>query len=66
MKQIISITLVLVVLAVAVLGSLAIFEVVSYKSAMSNLLKIVAAVVLLGGCSALIAIVMRSDKENQD
>jgi len=60
MKQILSITLVLVVLAVAILGCLAIFEVVSYEYAMTGLLKIVAAFVLLGGCSALITFLMRS------
>ena len=63
MKQILSIALVLVVLAVAILGCLAIFDVMSYEYAMSNLMKVVAAIVLLGSCSAAITALMRSKKE---
>jgi uncharacterized SAM-binding protein YcdF (DUF218 family) len=63
MKQILTITVVLAVFAIAIVGSLYIFEVLSYEVAMSNLLKAVAAIVLLGGCSAVIAFLMRSRKE---
>ena len=66
MKQILSISLVLVVLAVAILGCMAIFGAVSYEYAMSNLMKIVAAIVLLGGCSALITFLLRSKKESSE
>jgi hypothetical protein len=63
MKQILTITVVLAVFAIAIVGSLYIFEVLSYEVAMSNLLKVVAAIVLLGSCSAVIAFLMRSKKE---
>ena len=63
MKQILSIALVLVVLAVAILGCLAFFDVMSYEYAMSKLMKVVAAIVLLGGCSAANTALMRSKKE---
>ena len=60
MKQILMITAILSILAVALFGCLYIFEVLSYESAMSNLFKFVAAIVLLGGCSALVMALMRS------
>jgi len=63
MKQILTVTFVLAVLAIAIVGSLYIFEVLNYEAAMSNLLKVVAAIVLLGSCSAVIAFLMRSKKE---
>lgn len=60
MKQILMITAILSILAVALFGSLFIFEVLTYESAMSNLLKFVGAIVLLGGCSAAVMMLMRS------
>ena len=63
MKQIISITAVLAVITVAIVGCLYIFEVLSYDNSVSILLKAVAAIVLLGGCSALVAFLMRPKKE---
>lgn len=60
MKQILMITAILSILAVALFGCLYIFEVLSYESALSNLMKFVAAIVLLGGCSALVMALMRS------
>ena len=63
MKKILTITVVLSVFAVATVGCLYIFDMLSYEDAMSNLLKVVAAIVLLGGCSALIAFLMRTNKE---
>jgi type IV secretory pathway VirB2 component (pilin) len=63
MKQIISITAVLAVITVAIVGCLYIFEVLSYDRSVSILLKAVAAIVLLGGCSALITFLMGSKKE---
>lgn len=60
MKQILMITAILSILSIALFGCLYIFEVMSYESAMSNLIKFVAAIVLLGGCSALVMFLMRS------
>ena len=62
MKQIVVVTMVLAVLGVACVGCLYIFEILSYTEAMSNLLKVEAAIILLGGCSALIAYVMGTRK----
>ena len=63
MKQIFAITAVLAVFAVAAVGCLYIFDILSYEDAMSDLLKVVAAIVLRGGCSALITFLIRSKKE---
>jgi len=63
MKQIISITAVLAVITVAIVGCLYIFEVLSYENSVSIVLKAVSAIVLLGGCSALITFLMGSKKE---
>jgi len=63
MKNILIITIVLAVFAVAAVGCLYIFEILSYDVAISNLMKIIAAIVLLGGCSALIAFFVRSKNE---
>jgi len=63
MKKIVTITAVLAVITAATVGCLYIFGVLSFEVAMSNLLKVVAAIVLLGGCSALIAFLMDSRKE---
>jgi len=66
MKQIVSISAVLAVIAVAIFGCLYIFGMMSPESALSNLLKVVAAIVLLGGCSALVAFLMGTKKEPTD
>jgi len=63
MKRIISISAVLIVLAIAIFGCLVIFEFVSMDDALSNLSKIVAMVVLLGGCVAVIT--MLSSKKDE-
>ena len=63
MKKILTITVVLSVCAVATVGCLYIFDILSYEDAASNLLEVVAVIVLLGGCSALIAFLMRSNKK---
>jgi hypothetical protein len=60
MKQILTITVVLSVVVIAIVGCMYIFEVSSLEDATSNLAKAVGAIVLLGGCSALIAFLMRS------
>jgi hypothetical protein len=63
MKKILVLTAVLSVIAVATVGCLYIFEVLNYEDSMSNLVKVVGALVLLGGCSALIAGLMGSGKK---
>ncbi len=55
MKQIVAITAILAVITIAIIGCLYIFEIMSPESALANLTKVVAAIVLLGGCSALIS-----------
>ena len=55
MKQFVSITVVLSVLAIAIVGSMFIFEVTSFEDARSNLLKVVGGIVLLGASSAVIS-----------
>ena len=52
MKTIISIALFLVIVAVAVVGLLFIFDIISVEYASELMVKWVAAVVLLGGCVA--------------
>ncbi|MGB5629884.1 MAG: hypothetical protein WBM57_10990 [Woeseiaceae bacterium] len=54
MKQIVSISAVLAVVAVAIFGCLYIFGVLGQEIVLSNLVKVLAAIVLLGGCSALV------------
>ena len=63
MKKILTITVVLSICAAATVGCLYIFDILSYEDSVSNLLKLVAVIVLLGGCSALIAFLMRSNKQ---
>jgi type IV secretory pathway VirB2 component (pilin) len=66
MKQIVSISAVLAVISVAIFGCLYIFGLMSPEAALSNLLKVVAAIALLGGCSALVVFLMGSKKEPTD
>ncbi len=63
MKKILTITAILAIFAVAGVGCLYIFDILNYENATSNLMKVVAAIVLLGGSSALVAFLMRSKKE---
>lgn len=63
MKKILTITVVLSVIAAATVGCLYIFDILSFEDSVSSLLKVVAAIVLLGGCSALVALLMPTDKE---
>jgi hypothetical protein len=46
----------------AVLGLLIIFEMMSFETGMMNMLKFGGAIALLGGASALIKLMMNSDK----
>jgi len=63
MKQIVAITAILAVITIAIFGCLYIFEIVSPEIALTNLTKVVAAIVLLGGCSALITFLTGQKKE---
>ena len=58
MKQIINTAGVLILIAVAIFGCLYIFGVMSFDTILSNLVKIVAAIVLLAVCWALVAMMM--------
>jgi len=62
-KKILSVTAVLTVVTVAIVGCLYIFEFLSFEYAVDTLLKVVAAIVLLGGCSALVLFLTGSKKE---
>jgi hypothetical protein len=63
MKQIVVITAILAVITIAIFGCLYIFELMSPEIALTNLTKVVAAIVLLGGCSALISFLTGNKKE---
>ena len=62
MKPIITITVLLAILALAIIGVLYIFEMISVDYATSTLIKVEAAIILLGGCSALVALLTSSKK----
>ena len=66
MEMIIKITLILVVLFLAVMGSLYIFEVIPVDTLQDLTIKAGAAILLLGGCSALIALMTGRKKEAPD
>jgi hypothetical protein len=63
MKQIVIITAVLAVITIGIFGWLYILELKCPEIALSNLIKVVAAIVLLGGCSALISFLTGNKKE---
>ena len=63
MKQIVTVSAILSVLAIAIFGCLIIFDVISFDAGLTNLFKIVGALVLLGACAALITFFVRSGKE---
>ena len=62
MKRIVTITVVLSVLAIAIVGCMFIFEMMSFEDARSNLLKVVGGIVLLGASSAVISALMGTRK----
>jgi len=66
MKQIVSISAVLAVISVAIFGCLYIFGLMSPENVLSNLIKVLAAIVLLGGCSALVVFLTGSKKAPPD
>jgi len=62
MKPIITITVLLAILAFAIIGVLYIFEMISADYATDTLIKVEAAIILLGGLSALVALLTKSKK----
>ena len=62
MKPIITITALLAILALAIIGVLYIFEMISADYATFTLIKVEAAIILLGGCSAVVALLTSSKK----
>ena len=66
MKQIVSISAILAVIALAIFGCMYIFELMSPASVTANLTKVLAAIVLLGGCSALVVLLTGGKKEPRD
>ena len=59
MKQILTIAGLLIVLAIAIFGCLLIFGVITFESAGGSLIRMIAAIALLGGCAALAGLLMR-------
>lgn len=56
MKKIITITGFFAILGIAIVGCLYIFDIMNFEDSRSLLLKSEAAIVLLGGCTALISL----------
>ena len=56
----------LAILGIAIVGCLYIFDVMSFEDSRSVLLKSLGAIVLLGGCTALIKLLMSSKEESPD
>ena len=63
MRNIIILTVFLAILAIAIIGCLTIFEIMAMEAAKSMLIKFEAALLLLGGCSALIALLTGAKKQ---
>lgn len=66
MKQILTITCLLIVLLLGTVGCMVIFNVMSMEAAQSAVLKFGGAVILLGLCSALVMMLMGSNKGSGD
>jgi len=65
MRQIAIVCAFFIVILVAVVGLLIIFDVLSFESGISMMLKFGAAIVLLGACSALISFMMSAKDKNE-
>ena len=65
MKQILTICGLLVVLLIAIVGCMVIFDVISMAAAESIVLKFGGAIVLLGVCSALVMMLMGSKGDRE-
>jgi len=66
MKQILTICGLLLILLVAIVGSMVIFDAMGIDAAQSVVLKFGGAIVLLGVCSALVIMLMGGSKDTQD
>ena len=66
MRQIAIVSAFFIVILVAVVGLLIIFDIMTFDSGMSMMLKFGAAIVLLGACSALISFMMRAKDKNEN
>jgi len=66
MKSILFIFLIFAVLALAMVGSLYIFDIKTWDESMDLLVKIESAIVLLGICSALISLLIRMKSRTND
>lgn len=66
MRQIAIVAAFFIVILVAVVGLLIIFDIMTFDSGMSMMLKFGAAIVLLGACSALISFMMRAKDKNEN
>ena len=66
MKQVLTICGLLMVLLLAIVGCLVIFDVMSMDAALSALLKFGGAIILLGVCSVLVMMLMGSNKGSGD
>ncbi len=64
MKQIAVICAILVVLLIAVVGCLAIFDIITLDVSQSIVMKVGAAIVLLGVCTALITFILRATRDS--
>ncbi len=66
MKKVLVLSIIFAVIAVAGLGSLMIFEILSLEQGFNYLIKALAAIVLLGGASAVIVLVMGGSQDTGD
>lgn len=66
MKQIYVISAFFIVLILAIVGCLYIFEVMTFEASISAALKSTAAIALLGVCAALIKLLVSGKKEQPD
>lgn len=64
MKQILTICALFLVLMLAIVGCMAIFDLMTIDKAVDVVIKIGAVIVLLGACAALIRVLMGPQKES--
>ena len=66
MRQIAIVCAFFVVILVAIIGLMIIFDVMSFEGGMSTMLKFGAAIVLLGACTAVVSLMMRSKDKSEN
>ena len=64
MKPILLVTLVLAIITLAIVGCLTIFGIITMEAATSFLIKAEAVIILLGGCSAVISLLVGGANKN--